>query len=79
MTINFTDMEPQTQRRKLLLSDLSADLILEAGEQFRDLIQGAEQILDDLELALNISGFSQHQYTVSERCKTSQLHKTTRY
>jgi hypothetical protein len=73
----LTNMEPQTHSRKLLLSDLSADLILEAEGNLRDLIQRAEQILDDLELTLNISAFSQRQYTVSRRCSTSQLHDST--
>jgi hypothetical protein len=70
-------MTPQTHSRTLPLSDLSADLILEAEENLHDLIQRAEQILDDLELALNISAFSQHQYTVSKGCSTSQLHDQT--
>ncbi len=70
-------MEPQTHSRKLLLSDLSANLILEAEEKLHDLIQRAEQISDDLELALNISAFSQRQYTVSKGCSTSQLHDPT--
>ena len=70
-------MEPQTRNNKLLLSDLSADLILEAEENLHDLIQRAEQILDDLELALEISAFSQHQSIVSKGCSTSQLHDRT--
>jgi hypothetical protein len=71
-------MESRTQRTNLLLSNLSADLILEAEEHLHDLMQRAEQILDDLELALDISAFSQHQYTVSkEGCSTSQPHDRT--
>src|SRR5690349_2196135 len=68
----ITNMEPQTHSRKLQLLDSSADLILEAEEKLHDLIQRADQ--DDLELALNISAFSQSQYTVSRGCGTSQLH-----
>lgn len=64
-------MEPHS--RKLLLSDLSTDLILEAEEKLHDLIQRAEQ--DDFELALNISAFSQR--PVSKGCSTSQLHDLT--
>jgi hypothetical protein len=70
-------MEPQTRNNKLLLSDLSADLILEAKENLHDLIQRVKQILDDLELALDISAFSQHQYTVSKGCSTSQPYNRT--
>lgn len=70
-------MEPQTSSNKLLLLDLSVDLILEAEENLYDLIQRAEQILDDLELALDISAFSQRQYTVSKGYSTSQLHNPT--
>lgn len=70
-------MEPQTRNNKLLLSDLSADLILEAKENLHNLIQRVKQILDDLELALDISAFSQHQYTVSKGCSTSQPHNRT--
>jgi hypothetical protein len=44
-------MEPQTRSNKLLLSDLFADLVLEAEEILHDLIQRAEQNLDDLDLA----------------------------
>jgi hypothetical protein len=75
--VTITDMEPQTRSNHLLLSDLFADLILEAEDVLHDLIQRAEQNLDDLELALDISAFSQHQYTVSKGCSTSQPHKGT--
>ncbi len=68
-------MEPQTRSRKLQLSDSSADLILKAKEKLHNLLQKADQ--DDLELALNISAFSQRQYTVSKGCSTSQLHGPT--
>lgn len=68
-------MEPQIRNNKLLLSDLSADLILEAEENLYKRIHRAEQILDDLELALDISAFSQHQYTVTKGCSTSQPHE----
>lgn len=73
----LTNMESRTQRTNLLLSNLSADLILKAKEHLHDLIQRAEQILDDLELALDISAFSQHQYTLSKGCSTSQSHDRT--
>jgi hypothetical protein len=53
-------MEPGTFSNKFLLSDLSADLILEVEANLHDLIQKAEQILDDLKLALDILAFSQH-------------------
>jgi hypothetical protein len=75
--VTTTHMETQTPSNKLLLSDLSANLILEAEENLHDLIQRAEQILDDLELALDISAFSHHQYTVSNGCSTSQPHDRT--
>lgn len=70
-------MTPQKHSRASTLSDLPADLILEAKENLHDLIQRAEQILDNLELALHISAFSQHQYTVFKGCHTSQLHDQT--
>lgn len=50
-------IEPQTCNNKLLLLDLSADLIFEAKENLYNLIQRAKQILDDLELALDILAF----------------------
>ena len=71
-------MEPQRRSNKLLLSDLSTDLILEAEQDLHDLIQRAEQVLNDLELALYISTFSQHQYTtISKGCSTLQPHDRT--
>jgi hypothetical protein len=70
-------MELQPHRRELLLSNLYADLIFEAKENLHDLMHNAEQILNDLELALDILAFSQHQYTVSKSCSTLQLHDRT--
>jgi hypothetical protein len=75
--VTIYHMEPQTRSNKLLLSDLSADLTLEAKKDLHDLIQRAEQVLDDLELALYISAFSQHQSTVLKCCSTLQPHDRT--
>jgi hypothetical protein len=66
-------MENQTYSSKLLLLEFSADLIFEVEENIHDLIQRALQILDDLELALNILEFSQHQYG----CNHPHLHYHT--
>ena len=70
-------MEPRTYSTKFLLSDLSADLVLEVEENLDNLIQRAEQILDDLELALDVLAVSQHRYTVSKGCSSSQPHDRT--
>jgi hypothetical protein len=70
-------MESQTYRRELLLSDLYTDLIFEAEENLHELMRSAEQILNNLELALDILVFSQHQYTVSKSCNTLQLYDRT--
>lgn len=70
-------MEPRTHSGKLSLLDLSADLILEAEGNLYDLVQRAEQILSDLEIALDILTFSRYQHTVSQGYNTSQLHDHT--
>jgi hypothetical protein len=70
-------MEKQTHSSKLLFLEFSANLIFEVEENIRDLIQRTLQILDDLELALNILEFSQHQYTAPKGCNHPHLHYHT--
>ena len=70
-------MKLQTHSGRMTLSDLSAELIREAEENLLAVPQKAEQILKDLELALDILTFSQSLETVPQGCNTSQLYYRT--
>lgn len=70
------NMELQTHRGLPLL-DLSAELIHEAEENLFNLLQRAEQILNDSELALDILAFSQYPRIISQNCNTLQIHGHT--
>jgi hypothetical protein len=70
-------MNPQTHSGKMMLLDLSAELISEAEESLLALVQRAEQILDDLKLTLDVLTFSQSKHPVSQGCNTSQLYYHT--
>jgi hypothetical protein len=61
-------VNPQMQSGKMMLLDLSAELIREAEESLLALVQRAEQILDDLKLTLDVLTFSQSKHPVSQGC-----------